>query len=261
MSDSIRHTVLCMVYTLVLTAPFSSRGQTPDEVLTQSDKVRNPGVPFKVHTELTEFRSGKSHEQAKMVTFSKIDPSTGQYRNLARYVEPARDAGKALLMKDRFMWFYDPASKASVRISPQQRLIGKASNGDVMSTNLSRDYSAKQSTEETIKDADGVERETWKLQLEASNPAAIYLRIEYWIEKKTYHPVKGRFFADSGRLLKIAFYRAFSRQLDGMRPTEVVILDELDRNVVTRMRFSNYEFFDVPERWYQRDYLPLLPAQ
>ncbi|KQP41156.1 hypothetical protein ASF44_30315 [Pseudorhodoferax sp. Leaf274] len=256
-----RSGVIYSLCVLLLAAPVASQGQTPGEVLQQSDKVRNPGVPFKVRTELTEFRSGKAHEQARMVTFSKLDPNTGQYRNLARYVEPARDAGKALLMKDSVMWFYDPASKASVRISPQQRLVGQASNGDVMSTNLSRDYSARLATEETVKDADGAARDTWKLELEASTAAAVYLRIEYWIEKKTYHPVKGRFFADSGRLLKIAFYRSFSNQLGGLRPTEVVILDEIDRSVVTRMRFSDYESFEVPERWYQRDYLPLLPAE
>ena len=59
-----------------------------------------------------------------------------------RYVEPPRDAGKMVLLDGRSLWFYDPASKASVRISPQQRLIGQAAIGDVLTVNLAVDYTA-----------------------------------------------------------------------------------------------------------------------
>ena len=40
------------------------------------------------------------------------------------------------------------------------------------------------------------------------------------------------------------------------RPTETVIIDGLDPNWVTVMRYSDYAWRDIPESWLQRDYLP-----
>ena len=40
------------------------------------------------------------------------------------------------------------------------------------------------------------------------------------------------------------------------RPTETVIIDGLDPNWVTVMRFSEWVKREVPDTWLQRDYLP-----
>ena len=66
------------------------------------------------------------------------------------------------------MWFYDPSSKASVRISPQQRLMGQASDGDVVTANFAKDYTAKLLGEETLQDADRQNRDCWHLDLKAA---------------------------------------------------------------------------------------------
>ncbi|MDN5759397.1 MAG: hypothetical protein L0H59_12860, partial [Tomitella sp.] len=38
---------------------------------------------------------------------------------------------------------FDPASQASIRLSPQQRLLGQAANGDVVAANFALDYTAQ----------------------------------------------------------------------------------------------------------------------
>jgi hypothetical protein len=230
---------------------------TGQEMVAAADRVRNPGQPFRVLNTLVEYRDGKPQNQLVLAVFSKMDESR-QFRNLVRYLGPPRDAGKMLLMNGSIMWFYDPASAASVRISPQQRLIGQAANGDVMTVNLGRDYTAKTAGEEVVKDADRKDRSCWHLELAAANDSAVYARVEYWVEKGTNYPVKGKFYSDSGRALKIIYYRKFEQQLGGMRPTEAIILDEVDHSLVTKMTFSNFEAVDIPEAWFQRDYLPRL---
>ena len=242
-------------------ASTAAHSQTAQEVLIGTDKVRNPGQPFKVLNRLTEYRGGQPRQSLTVVVYSKLAADSGQYRNLARYLEPPRDLGKMFLMSGKFMWFFDPASAASVRISPQQRLLGQASNSDVLTVNLNRDYSAAMVGEESIRDADNQARNTWHLDLSAASDAAVYLRIEYWVEKATFYPVKAKFYADSGRPLKVAYYRRLMKQLGGMRPTEAIILDEVDTNVITKMSFSDYRAMEIPERWYQREYLPHLRAQ
>jgi hypothetical protein len=67
---------------------------------------------------------------------------------------------------------------------------------------------------------------------------------------------EGRFFAESGHLLKTAYYRKYQPQLGRERPTEVVIIDGLDPSWVTVLRYSDYAWRDVPDAWLQRDYLP-----
>lgn len=224
----------------------------------RADQIRNPQQSFRAQMRLTEYRNGRARDSATLVLHSKPDTRTGRFRNLARYVEPAADHGKAILMEDEAYWFYDPASSASIRISPQQRLVGQAANGDVMSVNFGLDYTPRMVGEETVRDADNAERKTWRIELDAATPAAVYMRIEYWIERDSYQPVKARFFVDSGRALKLAFYRKFSRQLGELRPGEVVILDEVDKSVVTKLVLSGYAAREIPDNWFNRGYLPKL---
>lgn len=236
----------------------TAMAQTAQEIIAASDKVRNPGEPFRLTNTLTEFTDGKAVNQTTLIVVSKENRKTGQYASIVRFVAPPRDEGKLVLMDGAKMWFYDPASKAAVRLSPQQRLLGQASNGDVVTVNFARDYAATMIGEEKLQDADRKERTCWHLDLSPSTDDAIYGRIEYWIEKGTYFPVKGKFYTDSGRLLKMAYYRKVEPQLGGLRPTEAIIIDAVDNKQVTKMSYTDFRAQEVPDAWFQRDYLPRL---
>jgi hypothetical protein len=239
----------------------SAPPMTAHDMVAASDKVRNPGQPFRLRNSITEYVRGKVNDTLGLSIYAREDGASGQYDNLVRYVDPPRDAGKMVLLDGSKMWFYDPASKASVRISPQQRLIGEAANGDVVSVNLARDYKAELLGAESLQDADRKSRDCWHLQLVAADDDAVYSRIDYWLERGTYYPVKGKYYADSGRLLKSAYFHNYREELGGMRPTEVIILDGVDTSLVTTMNFSDYRTQEIPDAWFQRDFLPHLPAE
>ena len=160
-----------------------------------------------------------------------------------------------MLYSGKDLWFYDPASKASIRLSPQQRLVGQISNADVVAVNLSKDYLATQAGEVDMQDGEKNFRHCYMLSLNASTSTASYHRLEMWIDTSNNRPIKAKFYAESGALLKIAFFRKYQKQLGKERPTETVIIDGLDPNWVTVMRFSNWAQRDVPDLWLQRDYL------
>ncbi|HXR91644.1 MAG TPA: outer membrane lipoprotein-sorting protein [Steroidobacteraceae bacterium] len=232
------------------TAPDAQR------ILAASDAVRNPANPFGLSIVLTEYRDGQEADSNTLAIYSKLDAQWGRYRTLISYVGPPRDAGKLVLESGTQMWFYDPSSEASIRISPQQRLLGQASTGDVVTVNLAHDYHAISATSEDITDGEHTQRHCYKLGLAAAVPDATYHRIELWVEKSSNRPVKGKFYSDSDHLLKTAYYRRFQSELGLERPTEVVIIDGLTPTWVTVMRYSNYAWRDVPDSWLQRDYLP-----
>lgn len=226
-----------------------------DVILAASDAVRNPGRPFSVTVTLVEFQKGKQVDTSTLTSYSRTQPS-GQFASLVRLVLPTRDAGKLMLKNGNDMWFYDPANKASVRLSPQQRLLGQASNSDVATVNLAKDYRPVLAGEEDISDGERNKRHAYKLALTAVSPDVTYASIEMWVDAQNNRPIKARFFAESQRLLKTVFYRKYQAQLGAERPTESVIIDGLDPQSVTVMRFSDYVARNIPEGWMQRDYLP-----
>lgn len=231
------------------------------EVLAAADAVRNPPGAFSLKTRLIEYRQGKQAADSTLLVYAKPAVDGGQYRNLLRFASPARDANKLMLRNGMDLWFYDPASRASVRVSPQQRLLGQASNGDVMTSQLSRDYRAEITGQEAVKDGEGKLRESTRLHLVATRPDVPYAAVDYWVEDGSDRPVMARYFTVEGRLLKTAYFRRFQMALGQERPTETVIVDGLDPSWVTLMQVSEFTPREVPDEWLQRDFLPHFNAQ
>ena len=149
-----------------------------------------------------------------------------------------------------------PNTKASVRLSPQQRLLGQASNGDVVTVNLAKDYLAKLTAEEEVVDGERRRRISYKLALTANTPTATYTAVDLWVDAENSRPIKARFYAESGRLLKTVYYRRYEQQLGKERPTETVIIDGLNPQSVTLIRYSDFATPAIPLTWFNRDYLP-----
>lgn len=229
---------------------------TAQTILATSDAIRNPDQPFGLTVTLVEYRNAEQTDTTVLTVYSKADTGSGQFRSLIRFMAPPRHTDKLMLQNGNDLWFYDPSSKASIRLSPQQRLLGQAANGDVVTVNLAKDYRAELAAEEDIQDGERQTRHCYKLSLAALTPDVTYHHIEMWIDTGNSRPLKAKFYTETDRLLKTAYYRHYQPQLGGVRPTETVIIDGLDPNWVTVMRYSDYSWRDVPDAWLQRDYLP-----
>jgi outer membrane lipoprotein-sorting protein len=245
-----------MLFLLVFAGAGQGAGLNPQEILAASDAIRNPDHPFGLTNTLIEYRQGRQTDSSTLAIYSKADAKGGQFRSLVRYVAPARDAGKLILYNGKDLWFFDPSSKASVRLSPQQRLLGQASNGDVVTVNLAKDYRANSAEEEETLDGERKPRRCIRLGLSAVTPEAGYHRIEMWVDAASHRPVKARFYTESGKLLKTAYYRRYRMAFGAERPSETVIIDGLEPDWVTVMRYSDWVKREVPDAWLQRDYLP-----
>ncbi|MDE2083145.1 MAG: outer membrane lipoprotein-sorting protein [Burkholderiales bacterium] len=233
----------------------------PQALLAASDAIRNPTRPFRVTVTLTDFEKGVQVSSTTLISYARTLQAGGQFVSLLRFEQPLRDAGKVMLKNGSDLWFYDPGTKAAVRISPQQRLTGQAANGDVVTVNFARDYRASIAAEEDIVDGERKTRRAYKLQLKAASDDATYGSIELWIDAASHAPLKARFYAETGRLLKTAYYRKFQPQLGADRPTETVIIDGIEPQSVTLVQLSGYAWRDAPASWFQRDYLPRFTAE
>lgn len=223
-------------------------------ILAQSDAIRNPQTSFVVDVTLSAYNKGRLTDRTKVSTHSRTD--RGQFQTLVHINAPSVDRGKILLRNANILWLYDPSSKASVRISPRQRLLGNASNGDVISSNLVGDYTPTLVGEEVIVDGDKKSRKCYKLALKSKNKSAPYSSIDFWVDASNSRPIKGKYYTKSGELIKVAWYRKWKNQMGATRPTEVVIADGFDPNKVTVMSMGGFRPKKLPQSWFRKEWLP-----
>jgi outer membrane lipoprotein-sorting protein len=210
-------------------------------VLARADVFRNPIPSFSVDVELTSMTPDGKSNTSRFRVYGK-----GADRSIVEFTFPQSEKGKYLLMLRDAMWIYMPTASRPIRISPLQRLMGQASNGDVARTNFSTDYDAKSVAEEG---------DAYILDLVAKDPAVAYNRVKLWIDKQSYEPRRADFYVVSGKLIKRATYRQYGTMANRRALTEVEIDDLLRPGNRTTMRYANLTPKENAEKMFTKDAL------
>jgi outer membrane lipoprotein-sorting protein len=232
------------IFCLLLLITASAHAEDAAAILARSDAYRASMESFSIDIELT------NHEDARTETSKIRVYGRGSDRSVVEFLAPATDKGKYLLMLRDAMWIYLPSASRPIRISPLQRLMGQASNGDVARTSFTVDYIAKSATAETIEG-----RRTWSLQLDAKDPGLAYKRVQLWTDAATGEPIRADFYAVSGKLLKRAHYRKFAVMGGRRMVSEIEIEDMLRAGRRTVMSYSALTPRENPEKMFTRDAL------
>ncbi len=227
-----------LLLTLLFTSPLAAADA--NAILQRSDAYRGALNSFSIDVDLTTYEGTKS-QTSKFRVYAK-----GSDRSIVEFLAPATDKGRLLLMLRDAMWVYMPSSSRPIRISPMQRLMGQASNGDVARTSFAIDYTATAAAE------DG---SMWVLELAAKDPSMSYKRIRLWVDRATHEPRRADFYVASGKLLKRAHYKRFDTMAGRRVVTEIEIADLLRSGHRTVMRYANLTARDDPDRMFTRDAL------
>jgi hypothetical protein len=219
--------------------------ESADEILKRADLVRGPDDPFTLKMNVTAYR-GKEVLNETSVLVNNYDFS----RSLVEFVAPPRDAGRKILRVSENMWARIPSSRRAIRITPQQRLIGQASNADIMGTNYAADYTSQLLGEEEVASYEGTPANCYKLELVKKTPAASYHRLIYWVEKGSFRPVRSEFYTQTGRLIKTAHFTRYGNALGAMRPGQVVIVNAVNKEERTVLDIVNYGKSTLPVSQY-----------
>jgi hypothetical protein len=154
------------------------------------------------------------------------------------YIAPEKIKGQRVIMVGRNMWFSRPGLQRPVPISPRQRLIGQAANGDIAATNYTSDYNAKAVGNEQIGNDNCV-----LFELTAKEKNVTYDRIRYWVSEKRKVGVRAEFYTVSGKLFKTAsFDYGNTIEHDGLRipfVSRMVIVDAIDTSNVTTLEYRD----------------------
>lgn len=240
-----------------IAAPAVARADEGQRIVESMEEQRDQTLSMRTTIKLTDYVDARVNEEMALTVYTKPYGDLARSRDIVYIDAPRRDAGKVMLRHGRDLYFYDPAAANTIRISPQQRLLGQASNGDVLSTNFSRDYRAEHVGDETIDDASRQPRACHHVNLVGTGPQAVYPRAELWVDTRSRRAVRGRFYASTGRLMKIAFYDVYREVVPGSYwATRTLIVDGVSSNRVTLMDFIGFQKMDMPDHWFQQSFLP-----
>jgi len=210
-------------------------------VLARSDIFRNPIESFSVDVELTSITASGKTDVSRFRVYGKSSD-----RSIVEFTYPQTEKGKYLLMLRDAMWIYMPTASRPIRISPMQRLMGQASNGDVARTSFTVDYDAK-----SVAD-DG---DAFVVDLVAKDPSVAYNRVRLWIDKQSYEPRRADFYVVSGKLIKRANYKQYGTMAGRRVVTEIEIDDLLRPGNRTVMRYANLTPKENAEKMFTKDAL------
>lgn len=215
-----------------------------DALLKKSDESRAAWDSYQVMTVIKNYDEKGLKEEGKFEVMNK-----GTEKTLVRFLN-ADEKGQFLLVYGDAMWMYMPNTKKPIRITPLQRLLGNASNGDVARTRYYGYYNAKFLREDKLNSI-----KCNVLLLTAKNDGATYQKIEYWLSKEDTQPQKAEIYLSSGKHYKSIYYDKYSESNGKMLLDQLSITERLQPGKRTTMTFSNYQPKELPERIFNKDYL------
>ena len=220
---------------------------TADDILRFSDRSRNGWDTYFVRTTIKNYEENELKEEGVFDVSMK-----GMDKTLVKFLN-ADVKGQYLLMIDDDMWIYMPNTRKPIRITPLQRLMGNASNGDVARTRYAQDYTASFKREEN---SDGVQ--CYVLELNAKRDGATYKRIDYWITKDSLRPQKAEIYLISGKHFKTIHFDTYEEVHGRMLVTQETITDRLREGRTTIMKYAGYAPKEIPDKYFNKDYLEKL---
>jgi hypothetical protein len=210
------------------------------DILQHADRARGNLAGIIWNIRITTNEEGKEETRGMTVTVKGNN-------TIARYTSPPAMNDRMVLMVDRNMWFIRSGLKKPVSISPRQKLMGDAANGDIASTNYADDYAGTLSGNETIKG-----EACYMLDLKAASKNVTYDRIRYWVAKERLVGVKAEFYTLSGKLFKTAEFRYDNRvrtqEVEEIPfVSELIIRDAIQQDRVTTLTYSNIRVEQIPD--------------
>ncbi|OHX13427.1 hypothetical protein BI347_07800 [Chromobacterium sphagni] len=233
-------TTTCLMLATMLTVSLAHAEDAPSEAtmrdwLHKADLARGGWGSYKwslsIHT-----------EDPAGATSTTYDIAVRDGKALARTVEPKRYQGEKILIASRAMWYVKPGLRKPVSISPQQRLVGEAANGDIAATQYARDYSPAYAGSAQINGVD-----CYKLKLTAATPGATYEGIVYYLDKRSLMGVKADFLTASGAVFKTATFEYGNK----------VKVNNREQPFVSSMKIVNANF---PDRFSRLQYAQVVPS-
>lgn len=208
---------------------------SPSEVqkwLEGVDATRNAFAEAIVSARVSQVTDGKQESGADFDVYMK-----GRNRSLLVF-RGGKNRGRKILTSGEKMWLIVPGARNPMPITPNQRLMGGASFGDVAQLRFAEDYTGElRERKETI-----AGRECFVLELTAKSRKAPYQRVTLWLDEKERLPRQFLFFLPSGKAAREVNFTKFAKTAGKTVVAEMEVRELLGREsaAVTRIEYRDY---------------------
>lgn len=217
-----------------------------EQWLRQVDATRNAFSEAVITARASQLEDGKVAGSADFDVYAK-----GREKALLVF-RGGKNAGRKILTVGERMWLIVPGTQNPVPITPNQRLMGGASFGDVARLRFADDFTATARP--------GTERvgdhECRVLDLVAKSPKAPYPRVTLWLDAGNERlPRKLAFFLPSGKPAREAYFTKFGRTQGKTVVEEMEIRDLLapQSKAVTRLEYLQYRPAEIADSIFTPD--------
>jgi outer membrane lipoprotein-sorting protein len=229
-----------LVFCLCISVSFAQTQLSPKEMLQKADEARGNAVGLQWEIYIDSIEGGREQHRTFLI-------SARGYNTLADTLAPANVKGQKLLMLDRNMWFAKPGLSKAVPISPRQKLLGGAANGDIASTNYVGDYKITATAEGEVNG-----EACLLMDLQAVDSRATYDRIKYWVSKERLLGLKAEFYTVSGKMFKTATFEYKNSTIINQGKqrefiSKMVITSAILKGDVTTMHYNKPVIKTIPD--------------
>ncbi len=226
-----------------LLAAASAWANDVPSLLKAADDFRLVSGAMVVDTQVEVLKSGALEKERRYTVFVK----PGR-KSIVLFKSPS-EAGQKMLMTGDDFWLLMPGTGRPIRVTPQQKLLGDASTGDIATMTWAEDYAGSVAGEETI---DG--KPCLKLALTAQRSGVSYARIDLYLAKGSSEPVRADLYVASDKLAKRASFEL--DKIDGRRQVTVMRLeDQIQKARETVIRYVSRKPKSLPDEMYNPMFL------
>lgn len=220
--------LVTLVMVLMVGVPGNGLAATADEILHRMEDHRFIDGDLEMTIRVESYLD----EHLETLAVMKGYVSGGKLTSIV-FLEPQNMRDRKLLADGDDIQLIIPKVKNPIRITPAQRLTGGISYSDLAAVSYEKDYDVKLLGEEEIvgMTADGQEtasKRCYHLELSAKRRGLNYHKINFWVDKQGFLPVRADFFALSGKKMTVVYYSA-PREINGQQiMTKMFLFDQLN---------------------------------
>jgi hypothetical protein len=215
--------------------------QDVTSILKATDRFRMSADNLQVDTQINVLNADGTPDKERRYT---VFAQAGR-QSLVVMQSPAEKGQKVLMLGDDF-WLLMPNSQRPLRITPMQKLLGDASTGDVATMSWADDYAGKLVGEEPCELA--AKTTCLHLSLNATRKGVTYQRIELWVGKTRFEPVRADLYVLSDKLAKQATF-VMDKPTAPTIVLEMVLADQVSNHKTTHVRYLSRKARQVPPEW------------
>lgn len=218
------------------------------------DTIMRQAKDISAKISLTQFKVNQGAKQFESLFFRR--DRNDQFLMIT--ISPSSDKGNGYLRSKDNFWMYRKNTRTFQHISRDENIMGTdIKGGDFEKRKLLELYKPLASGKADVLPQETMlgKKQTYKFTIVAKVNDVTYPKQVYWVERKTFLPLKIQSYSLSGTLMQTVYYPKYT-QIDGNYIViQAIALDEFEKGNKTIMELSSISLKPISDDVFTKGYL------